>query len=818
MQGFGLRSVLAVLITVAMILSGLWGLTGQSRLLYDHVRSGKALLSGLIHVAGLRSAVLDIEAVADEVDHIWSRSGIARMPDFLQGIGQKVLPKEIGWGVSEDVFSLPVAVVHHAAWQHATDSSGADDRGNLLMFSLAGVLCGGLFYRLVLMAVRRIPGLRDELSGIEAGPGTMRRYSCLVILASFLGSLALVVFFLDHPARPELMGWWGVTLGILLMRTVSFVRLSSTRGLQRAEKAIAVFGAGCIASASAWAVFPVIMFLHATTAQRLLTGFVYVALSGAGTTVLAPLWRVMQVYLGFLLLPLAACFVYAGSDEGWSLAGLCTGVFALLLHAGFNARQAIRSILALSEENRLLVDESVSRQLELENLNTTLEDRVYERTVMLELEINAREKYGKQLELLAQQDPLTGLLNRRALADRMDGLLARAASVGMGVQVLFIDLDRFKEVNDVQGHYVGDQILMEVARRLCQVLPESSLVARWGGDEFVAAVPVAAGAHLVSSVRSCVAEPIVVRGNEIRVDASIGISLSPEQGNDVELLVRQADVALHHAKLRGRSCASIYDEAMGDQLRRLHDLGQALREALERQALDVVYQPIVPQKPGQIRKMEALVRWHDPVRGTVPPGEFIGLAEETGLIGKLGYWVMRRACSEVSQWDEDVMISVNVSALQVMSGTLVEEVRTVLQDTGLSADHLELELTESVFVHDVKGAIDVLVALRDMGVQIAIDDFGTGYSSLSYLNRLPVNTIKIDRSFVVSSIRDGSQLLRAILGMARALRCCVVAEGAETPEQMNMLCELGVDYIQGNRLSPPISARAARDWLARVAA
>jgi len=860
MQGLRLRSVLTVLVMVVIILLGLGSTIFWSRMSYDPGRLHGQISPALASVSSIHSYVMDLDALLksrsvarEEVRRAWLRSLIEEKLLLLQRSARNLNDLGQGDRFFGEALSAFENAVRNAAWQTGASPGGDAGKGvsvaavnvlthiqeiradllraevlrehgityggvHLLWLSLCGVLCGVLLYRLALMAVYRIAGFWDELSGIEASPGTMRRYSCLVILASFLGSLVLVTFFLDHPGRLPLLGWWAVTLGILVMRVTDYLRKTRQTGMQHTEGAIRVFGAGCIASALVWAFFPAILFAHATTTQRLLAAFVYVALAGAGTTVLAPLWRVMQIYLGLLLLPLAACFVYVGSDEGWCMAGLCVGVFALLLHAGSNARQAIRSILVLSEENRLLADESVSRQLELENLNTTLEDRVHERTVLLELEVKTKEKYAKQLELLAQQDPLTGLLNRRALAERMDELLARAAGVGMGVQVLFIDLDRFKEVNDVQGHYVGDQILIEVARRLCGVLPEPSLVARWGGDEFVAVVPAAEGSNLVSSVRRCVADPISVRGNEIRVDASIGISLSPEQGSDVELLVRQADVALHHAKLRGRSCASIYDEAMGDQLRRLHDLGQALREALERQALDVVYQPIVPQKDGQIRKMEALVRWHDPVRGTIPPGEFIGLAEEAGLIGQLGSWVMRRACSEVSRWDEDVMISVNVSALQVMSGMLVEEVRTVLQETGLSPSRLELELTESVFVRDVKSAIDVLVALRNMGVQIAIDDFGTGYSSLSYLNRLPVNTIKIDRSFVVSSTKDGSQLLRAILGMAKGLRCSVVAEGAETLEQLNMLCDLGVDYIQGNKLCPPVSARAAQEWLARRAA
>lgn len=708
---------------------------------------------------------------------------------------------------------------HLLAQQQALDEKLSYGGVTLLVYCVAGILLGLLLRRALLPPVGMLVKSPQDALVARDIARMLHGYTGSVLVASMVAAAVQVAVFINHPYRLLLFCWWATVLGVLGTRLTGYLRWFRARDRQIEDSvAIRNFGAGCVASALVWALFPVLFFDAATSVQRMETAFLYAAMAGAGCAVLASMWRVLQAYLALLLLPLAVCFVYAGTRLDLTMAILCTGMFMLLLHSGANARQSTLSALMLSSENQRLAEESVTRQLELENLNTRLEDRVHERTVMLELEVETKEKYAAQLKQLAQQDPLTGLLNRRALAEQMEEILGRAAGVGMGIQVLFIDLDRFKEVNDVQGHYVGDQVLIEVAARLRRALPEPAVVARWGGDEFVAVVPVVAGRNLVPLVLDCLVEPVRVRGQEVRVDVSIGISQSPEQGRDVELLVRQADVALHHAKLRGRSCASIYDAAMGDQLRRLHDLGQALREALERNALSVAFQPIVPQKPGYANKMEALVRWHDSTRGTIAPGEFIALAEEVGLIGKLGSWVLQHACEEASGWEGDVMVSVNVSALQVMGGGLVEEVRGVLARTGLPANRLELELTESVFVRDLESAIDVLGALRGMGVRIAIDDFGTGYSSLSYLNRLPVDTIKIDRSFVVSSAREGNLLLRAILGMARGLRCHVVAEGAENEAQVRMLQDLGVDYIQGNQLCEPVRAELARAWLERFAA
>lgn len=702
------------------------------------------------------------------------------------------------------------------AQQKALDESLSYGGLTLFAYCLVGIALGLVLRQILLPSVAALMPAADDMLVSREIAVMMHGYTGSVILASLVTSAALVAVFLGHPDRLLLYCWWAVSLGVLATRLAGYLRWFRIRETGfNGRNAIRNFGAGSVASAVTWAAFPFLFFADATQVQRMAMAFVYAAMAGAGSAMLAPARRVSLLYLCLLLLPQVGFFAMAGTRIDLTVAIMCAGMLGLLVHSSSSSRRNTLSAMLLSLENQRLAEESVTRQLQLENLNTTLEDRVHERTIMLELEVDAREAYALQLKDLALHDPLTGLLNRRALAEQMDEIVARAAGVGMGVQVLFIDLDRFKEVNDVQGHFVGDQVLIEVAGRLRRALPEPALVARWGGDEFVAVVPAVAGRNLVPAIRACLAEPIQVRDNEVRIDASIGISLSPEQGRDVDVLVRQADVAMYQAKLRGRSGAQIYDAVMGDQLRRLHELGQALREALERDALNVVFQPIVPQGVGLTLKMEALLRWEHPVRGTVSPREFIAIAEDAGLIGRLGRWVLEHACREALAWGGETVISVNVSALQVMSGELIDDVRAVLQETGLPAERLELELTESVFVHDIEAIAKVLGSLRETGVHIAIDDFGTGYSSLSYLNRLPIDTIKIDRSFVLAADRDGDQMLRAICGMARGFACRVVAEGVESEEQLAMLRGLGVDYIQGDSLSSPLLPEAARIWVAQ---
>lgn len=700
------------------------------------------------------------------------------------------------------------------AQQRAVDESLSLGGVRLLGYSVLCMCFGLVLWTALMPPVAALLPTGDDLFVSREIASVMYGFTGAVLSASLIASGALLVVFLDHPARPLLYCWWALSLGVLVARGVNYLRWRARRDTDfDGAAAIRSFGAGSLASAMVWAAFPVMFFSEATAVQRMAMAFVFAAMAGGGALILAPTRKISLIYLCFLLVPQIVLFGFAGTRLDITVAILSVGMLLMLAHSAVAARQTTTTALKLSRENRRLAEESMARQDALQRLNLTLEDRVRERTTQLEREVDARESYAAQLQELALRDPLTGLLNRRALAEEMPAMLARASRSGAGVQILFIDLDRFKDVNDVQGHYVGDQVLLELARRLRRTLPESALVARWGGDEFLVAVPGGVSLNHAGAIRNAIMEPVTVREQEVRLDASIGISLFPSQGDNVEVLVRQADVAMYQVKLKGRSGALVYHPEMGEALRRRHELGQALREALANDRMNIAYQPVVPESSGHTLKMEALLRWSHPQRGMISPAEFVPVAEDAGLIGKLGHWCLAQACREAMRWEGGTIVAVNVSALQAMSGELLINVADALAASGLPPHRLELELTESVFAHDFAAIARVFGALREMGVRIAIDDFGTGYSSLSYLYRLPIDGIKIDRSFVRDVEHSGEQLLRAILGMARGLGFTVVAEGVETATQRQMLRRMVVDYIQGSCHSVPLQADAAAAWI-----
>lgn len=700
------------------------------------------------------------------------------------------------------------------AQQRAVDASLSLSGFRLLGYSVLCLGCGILLWS-TLMPLMALPSARDLPFSREIA-AVMYGHTGSLVPSSLLASGALVAIFLEHPQRMRLYCWWALSLGVLIARAVSYLHWYTLRHTDfDGAAAIRSFGAGSLASAVVWGVFPFLFFADAAPLQRMGMAIVFAAMAGGGALVLAPARRISLFYLFLLLMPQMLLFAFAGSHLDIIVALISAGMLMMLVRSTITARRTTQSALALSRENRHLAEETLARQQALERLNLTLEDRVRERTTQLEREVEARESYAAQLSELALHDPLTGLLNRRALAGQMPDMLARATKSGSGVQILFIDLDRFKEVNDVQGHDVGDQVLVVLAQRLRRTLPQRALVARWGGDEFLVAVPGGSSLDNAGMVRAAITEPVQIRGHELRLDASIGISLFPSQGDEVDTLVRQADVAMYQVKLKGRSGARIYDPSMGEALRRQHEMAQALREALANGRLEMAFQPVLPVSPLQAPKMEALLRWTHPQRGVISPAEFVSVAEDVGLIGQLGRWCLEQACGEAMRWGGGAVVAVNVSALQAMSGELLGDVSRVLAASGLPPQRLELELTESVFVNDFAAISRVLGALREMGVRILIDDFGTGYSSLSYLYRLPIDGIKIDRSFVRDAETSGEQILRAILGMASGLGFAVVAEGVENDAQEAMLRRMGVDYLQGDVISRPLPAAAAADWVRR---
>jgi diguanylate cyclase (GGDEF)-like protein len=430
-----------------------------------------------------------------------------------------------------------------------------------------------------------------------------------------------------------------------------------------------------------------------------------------------------------------------------------------------------------------------------------------------------RKRYQVQLEHQANYDALTGLPNRNLLHDRLRQAVysQRAARA---IAVVFMDLDHFKFVNDSLGHSTGDLLLKAMAERLRTVLREGDTVGRVGGDEFVLILNDQSNEEIIyramQRISAKVSEPITIEGKELYVTSSAGISIYPQDGRDVDTLLKNADAAMYRAKDHGRSNFQFYTSEMNERVNERLALENALRRALERQELALHYQQKVNLKTGQIVGSEALVRWMHPEWGLVRPARFIPLAEETGLIVSIGEWVLREACRQSRAWIDAGLnpgvVSVNLSVRQFRQEGLVRSVDRILHETGLDPAQLEMELTESMVMGNVDAAIAILQGLKQLGVALSVDDFGTGYSSLSYLKDLPIDALKIDRSFV-RDIGGGEEaedgvLAQAIISLGHSLHLKVIAEGVETDAQMRFLRRQGCDEVQGFYYGEPVPPEA----------
>ncbi len=438
----------------------------------------------------------------------------------------------------------------------------------------------------------------------------------------------------------------------------------------------------------------------------------------------------------------------------------------------------------------------------------------YEGTVE---DITERRLYQVRIEHQANDDTLTGLANRSLLQDRLQQALLTAASSGRRIAVAFVDLDRFKFINDSLGHHVGDELLKSVAARLESCVRECDTVARLGGDEFVLLINGHTGPEyvrqLMDRMLATVAQPWVIEQGEFLVSCSIGVALHPEDGQEALTLLKHADSAMYRAKDSGRNNFQFFTRELNALMTEQLELETHLRRALERNQFVLRYQPRVNLATGQLVGAEALLRWRIPQRGTVAPRRFIGLAEETGLIVPIGKWVLQSACAQNKAWQDEglppIVVSVNVSPRQFRQESLVQTVAEALRSTGLEPRFLELELTESMVMDDAPQLVAMLDELKDLGVKIAVDDFGTGYSSLSYLKRFPVDRLMVDRSFVehMTTEADDATIVRAIIALGHNLGLKVVAEGVETQQQARALRAYQCDEAQGFLFARAVSAR-----------
>ncbi len=505
--------------------------------------------------------------------------------------------------------------------------------------------------------------------------------------------------------------------------------------------------------------------------------------------------------------------------------------------------EAIPILIVTGSDDRESIDrgfEAGATQYKTKPVNWTLLGRDVQYMLRASDAFNALKRQEDRLRYLAYYDPLTSLPNRRSFNEQLNRILKRCRRHGTGAALMFIDLDHFKRINDSIGHGRGDRLLVEIAKRLTVELREDDAInyytdnnaqegeesnteiARLGGDEFTVVLSDISDLRQIERVArrilNTLSQPIPLQSHNPVVTPSVGIALFPQDGEDPDTLLRNADTAMYAAKAEGRACFRFYDEKMNAQAVEQLKLEEELRHALRNHELELRYQPQVDSRTGKVVSMEALVRWKHPARGIVPPGDFIPVAERTGQIIELGEWVLGEVSRHCQYWDSlglpQFSICVNISPLQFNQSRLPDWLKEFLRTSGLAPERLELELTESAIMTDASTNIEKLRKLKALGLKLAVDDFGTGYSSLSYLKRFPIDTLKIDKSFVADShTADGAAIVEAIIALAKTLKLEVIAEGIEQPEQLQFLIERECDLLQGYYFSHPIYPEDVPDIL-----
>jgi diguanylate cyclase (GGDEF)-like protein/PAS domain S-box-containing protein len=440
-------------------------------------------------------------------------------------------------------------------------------------------------------------------------------------------------------------------------------------------------------------------------------------------------------------------------------------------------------------------------------------------------DISERKATEQRIRYMASHDALTRLPNRALLQDRIQQTLKQNQRRNIKAAILFIDLDKFKIINDTLGHDMGDGLLKEAATRLLASVRSEDTVARQGGDEFIILLanikdPTDAG-FIAQKILNAMSQAFVINGKELHISASVGITIYPDDGNDMDTLLKNSDIAMYHTKEAGRNNYHYFSEKMNKQASEKQFLSTELRHAVERKQLSLVYQPVVDTLSDEMSGMEVLLRWHHPELGHISPVEFIPLAEESGAILPIGEWVFRTACMQMRDWQRqgyDVpRLAINLSAKQFYQKNLIENLSLILEQTGIDASKIGIEITESMLVHDIDEVVVTLLKLSNMGVEISIDDFGTGYSSLSYLKRFPIKKLKIDKTFVddITTHPDDAAIVKAIIAMAHSLSMKVVSEGVETAGQLEFLRRYGCEHYQGYLYSKPLPAAQIEEKLRR---
>ncbi|CAD5265085.1 Diguanylate cyclase/phosphodiesterase (GGDEF & EAL domains) with PAS/PAC sensor [Alteromonas sp. 38] len=575
------------------------------------------------------------------------------------------------------------------------------------------------------------------------------------------------------------------------------------------------FAIGVYSTSTVWALYSILLYTTMNAVELATTMVILGAMAGGAASVLAPSKIFVFVYTTSLLVPMSSRALL-DDDRNFVVLGILGLIFWVgILASSFRYHRFFFDTVSLKNKNARLIEQMRTDRQETAKINAMLRksnEQLDDANANLEDEV---EKRTADIFRLSNRDPLTNLLNRNGLFKQLNTLIESTKALDNNLAVLFIDLDGFKQVNDSLGHKVGDIVLAEIANRLAQYCEKDHL-ARWGGDEFVAVTPYATvhtAVAVAHAMRSGVTKPIIALENQITLDATIGIAIYPEHGNDTMTLIQQADLTMYDQKRKQRGTIGVFSETLHEKIKNEQRLCEQLRYAIEKKEFSVHYQPIICADTQKLKSVEALLRWN--CNGNiVSPARFIPLAERTGLMPEIGSWVLNRACIDATEWpfNEDIALSVNVSISQLLDETFVNALDKVLASTNIDPARLYLEITESVFANNVNAVANQIHNVKQRGVKISIDDFGTGYSSLSRLQSMPCDFIKIDRSFVQNTNEGSDTIMRATMLIANEFGCKTIAEGIETLDQMNHIKTLGVDFIQGFLYAKPMPLSDLKTW------
>ncbi|MFQ3236075.1 MAG: diguanylate cyclase (GGDEF)-like protein [Paraglaciecola sp.] len=608
------------------------------------------------------------------------------------------------------------------------------------------------------------------------------------ILVSFFAATLLIFAFNNSVLTPFKQTWWGLMLLILSVRLVdSFWWRTKQLGTQyNGRRATLRFVSGTLATAVMWCIYSLSICSYVDTIELASTIIIVSAMAGGATSVLAANKKTAMAYSFILLVPFSIGLLM--SDDYRQVLGVLGLSFGLvMMMSAKKAADFTAQVIKLKNENTMLVHH--------------MEEQVEKRT--------------RTIYELSNLDALTGLFNRTAFLGHLKKGLDSCIKYEQPMALLFIDLDGFKKINDTIGHNAGDQILTQTAARLKERCSNPALLCRWGGDEFLLALPNTQELDAVAQAQKlieCISKPYLFENTQLSLGATIGIALYPQHTDNELKLIQLADMAMYHQKKRDISTVGVFSETLGNKLNREQYLKDGLARAIESDELRLNFQPIIASDSGRVSAFEALLRWQKNGEN-IAPMEFIPIAEQYGFIRKIGGWVLNQACIAAKKWPQQVAVTVNVSVNQLQADDFIHVVDSALLTSQLPATLLHLEVTESVFSKEKDIIIARIKLLQSRGIKVSIDDFGTEYSSLSVMQDLAVNIVKIDRSFIARLDSSGLAIVKAVINIAKAFNYQVVAEGVETEQQAQALQKLGVHFSQGFFFSRPIEEHLVNHFI-----